>query len=195
MLDAPTLVLNRAWVPIRTTPVRDALCLVYKGSALAIEPETYQTYTFATWAELRAAENEPHVKTVRFMLRVPEVILLTKYNRVPERGVVFSRRNIFKRDRYTCQYCGGRPGTPELTIDHVLPRSKGGTSTWTNCVLACVDCNAKKSNRTPEQARMKLRRPPARPAWKPVFSMRLATIPRSWQDFLSDAYWNVPLEE
>lgn len=195
MLETPTLVLNRAWVPIRTTPVREALCLLFKGAAVAVEPETYQTHDFASWAELRALENQPHVRTVRLTIRVPEVIVLTRYGRTPDRGVIFSRRNIFKRDRYTCQYCGARPGTEELTIDHVLPRARGGRSEWTNCVLACVACNARKANRTPREARMTLRRPPVKPAWKAVFSMRIATIPQSWKDFLSDAYWNVPLEE
>ena len=82
-------------------------------------------------------------------LRVPEVVALAGYDRLPEAAVAFSRRNIFKRDHYTCQYCGVQPGTEELTIDHVIPRSQGGTSTWENCVLACVACNKQKADRTP----------------------------------------------
>jgi 5-methylcytosine-specific restriction endonuclease McrA len=195
LLQNPTLVLNRAWVPIRTTPVRQALCLLFKGSALVVEPETYRTYSFQTWADLRAAEHEPRIATVRLAIRVPEVIVLTRYDRTPDREVVFSRRNIFKRDGYTCQYCGARPGTKELTIDHVLPRARGGKSEWTNCVLACVECNARKANRTPREARMNLRRVPVKPAWKPIFTMKVGTLPTAWKDFLSEAYWNVPLEE
>lgn len=195
MLQAPTLVLNRAWVPIRTTPVREALCLLVKGSARAVRPDTYETHDFDSWAALRAEEGRPHVKTVRLTILVPEVIVLTKYDRMPDGGVVFSRRNIFKRDRFTCQYCGARPGTEELTIDHVLPRAQGGVSEWTNCVLACVACNARKANRTPRQAGMTLARAPVKPAWKPVFTMRLGVLPQSWKDFLADAYWNVPLQE
>jgi len=195
VLEAPTLVLNRAWVPIRTTPVRQALCLLFKGSALVVEPATYRTFAFQTWADLSAAQHEPAIRTARLLIRVPEVIVLTRYERTPERQVVFSRRNIFKRDHNTCQYCGAQPGTPELTIDHVLPRARGGKSEWTNCVLACVECNARKANRTPREAGMLLKRTPVKPSWKPIFSMRVGVMPAAWKDFLSEAYWNVPLEE
>ncbi len=107
---------------------------------------------------------------MRFKLRVPEVIALTDYDRLPMAAVTFSRRNIFKRDHYTCQYCGAQPGSEELTIDHVVPRSQGGVSTWENCVLACMACNKRKADRTPEQARMRLRKKPVRPAWKPLYA-------------------------
>ncbi|MGO8753162.1 MAG: HNH endonuclease [Thermoguttaceae bacterium] len=83
---------------------------------------------------------------------------MTGYDRTPEATVTFSRRNVFKRDHFTCQYCGSQPGTEELTVDHVIPRAQGGVSSWTNCVLACVACNKRKADRTPEQAGMKLRR-------------------------------------
>jgi len=166
-----------------------------RGAARAVEPETYQTFDFSSWAEIRAQEHEPHVRTVRLRLRVPEVILLTVYNKVPDREVVFSRRNLFKRDRNRCQYCGARPGTPELTIDHILPRSRGGTSSWTNCVLSCVPCNARKADRTPAEARLTVRTVPAKPAWKPHFTIRVGEFRQSWKDFLSEAYWNVELQE
>lgn len=92
-----------------------------------------------------------------YRVRVPEVIVLTSYDRLPSNAVTFSRRNIFKRDRFTCQYCGKQPGSEELTIDHVLPRAQGGTSTWENCVLACIECNAKKADRTPDRHRRLVR--------------------------------------
>ena len=107
------------------------------------------------------------------------MLALARYDRLPTQAVAFSRRNIFKRDRFTCQFCGRQPGSEELTIDHVVPRSRGGTSTWENCVLACVPCNARKANRTPEQAGMKLRRAPVRPAWKPLYdasTVRIASV-------------------
>jgi 5-methylcytosine-specific restriction endonuclease McrA len=195
VLEMPALVLNRGWVPIRTTSVRDAFCLMVRGAARAVEPETYQTYDFNSWAEIRAHEHEPHVRTVRLRLRVPEVILLTVYNKVPDREVVFSRRNLFKRDRNRCQYCGARPGTPELTIDHLVPRSRGGTSSWTNCILSCVPCNARKADRTPSEAGMTVRAAPVKPAWKPHFTIRVGEFRQSWKDFLSEAYWNVELQE
>ena len=102
-------------------------------------------------------DGDPFIQAMRLRLRVPEVIALTDYDRLPSAAVTFSRRNMFKRDHWTCQYCGAQPGSDELTIDHVVPRSQGGTSTWENCVLACVTCNKRKADRTPQQAGMKLR--------------------------------------
>ena len=119
---------------------------------------------------------------------------LTKYDRIPTNAVTFSRRNIYKRDRFTCQYCGAQPGSEELTIDHVLPRAQGGVSSWENCVLACIACNKRKADHTPDQARMPLRKPPVRPRWKPLYAARDVRID-SWSRFLSEAYWNVELEE
>ena len=127
-------------------------------------------------------------------LRVPEVIVLAEYDRLPQAAVSFSRRNIFKRDRWTCQYCGLQPGGSELTIDHVVPRAQGGQSTWDNCVLACEDCNMRKADRTPKQAKMKLLSEPKRPRWTPIYARESIRI-ASWSKFISEAYWNVELEK
>jgi 5-methylcytosine-specific restriction endonuclease McrA len=115
-----------------------------------VDPVDYRQYTWEDWSQLRPAEGESFVQTLRSQLRVPEVVTLVHYDRVPASKVTFSRRNIFKRDRYTCQYCGAQPGSEELTIDHVLPRSRGGPSSWENCVLACLKCNKRKADRTPD---------------------------------------------
>ncbi|REK32130.1 MAG: HNH endonuclease, partial [Planctomycetota bacterium] len=146
------------------------------------------------WARLQPEEGDPFIRTRRLRLRVPEVITLTQYDRLPNNAVTFSRRNVFKRDRFTCQYCGKQPGLEELTIDHVIPRAQGGTSTWDNCVLACIDCNARKADRTPEQARMPLRHKPTRPVWRPLYGSHGVRID-SWSKFVSEAYWNVELAE
>ena len=194
VLQRPTLILNRNWQPVNVATVARALVLLWNESARVIDPASYQVYTWADWARLRPEEGEAFIHAVRTRLRVPEVIVLAQYNRHPQGAVSFSRNNIFKRDHWTCQYCGKQPGGEELTIDHVLPRSQGGISTWENCVLACIDCNKEKADRTPTQARMKLRRAPVRPAWKPLYargSVRIA----SWSKFVSEAYWNVTLEE
>jgi 5-methylcytosine-specific restriction endonuclease McrA len=108
--------------------------------------------------------------------------------------VTFSRRNVFKRDRFRCQYCRKRCESEDLTIDHVVPRSQGGTSCWMNCVLACIECNKRKADRTPEQAAMPLYKQPVQPQWKPVYAARGPRID-SWAKFLSEAYWNVELEQ
>lgn len=191
-LQRPTLILNRSWQPVHVAPVSRSLILLWNEAAKVVDPEDYQLYTWSDWAKLAPREGEPFIRTVRFRLRVPEVLTLTHHDRPRLNAVTFSRRNLFKRDHATCQYCGGRPGTEELTIDHVVPRAHGGLTTWDNCVLACVACNSRKANRTPDQANMKLRRAPFRPSWKPLYDASTVRI-ASWSRFLSDAYWNVPL--
>ena len=195
VLAQPALVLNKSWVAITTTTVRRALSLLYTGDARAIEVETYQPHDFESWSDLSIVKDQEFVQTVHTKIRVPEVILLTQYNSVPEMTVVFSRRNLYRRDNYTCQYCGAQPGTEELTIDHVLPRSKGGKSTWENCVISCIKCNHKKANRTPREAGMILLTKPKKPSWTPMMKIGTQRRKVSWEKFLSDKYWDIKLEE
>lgn len=192
-LQRPTLVLNRNWQPVNVATVERALVMLWNESARVVDPADYQQYDWADWSRLRPAEGELFIQAVRMRLRVPEVITLTSYDRLPSAAVAFSRRNVFKRDHYTCQFCGVQPGTEELSIDHVIPRSHGGTSTWENCVLACVACNKRKADRTPREAGMQLRRQPIRPTWKPLYAAHRVRI-ASWAKFVSEAYWNVELE-
>ncbi len=194
MLTRPTLVLNRNWQPVGVASVARSLTLVASERAKIVDPDDFQQYTWADWAKLIPAAEDPFVQSVMFRIRVPEVITLTGYDRVPTKRVTFSRRNIFKRDRYTCQYCHKQLGSEDLTIDHVLPRSRGGTSTWDNCVLACIDCNKRKANRTPDEAHMPLRTEPVRPQWRPLYALQHVRI-ESWSKFVSETYWNVELEE
>ncbi|MHC4956535.1 MAG: HNH endonuclease [Planctomycetota bacterium] len=194
VLDERTLVLNRSWVAITTTTVRNALSMVYQGAAKVICANTYQAHDFHSWAEVGAAWDEPGVRTISVRVRVPEIIVLAVYDGFPQRTVAFSRRNLYRRDRFTCQYCGERPGTEELTIDHVVPRSRGGRSTWQNCVLACVDCNKRKANRLPAEAGVRLSRPPNVPRWSWDVEVAVGHRKSSWGQFLSDHYWNVELE-
>jgi 5-methylcytosine-specific restriction endonuclease McrA len=194
VLDNPTLVLNRNWQPVNVATVSRALVLLWNESAHVVDPADYRLYTWADWSELRPRDGEQFIQAVRLRLRVPEVIVLSAYDRLPSAAVSFSRRNVFKRDHWACQYCGEQPGSEELTIDHVLPRSQGGTSTWENCVLACIACNKRKADRTPKQAGMRLRKEPVRPAWKPIYARDSVRI-ESWSKFVSETYWNVPLEK
>ncbi len=194
ILDLPTLVLNRNWQPIGVAPVARSLMLVWNESAQFVDPSDFQLYNWSDWSRLKPQADEPFIQAVRQRLRVPEVVVLTRYDRLPIRSVALSRRNLFKRDGYTCQYCGQQPGSEELTIDHVLPRSRGGVSSWENCVLACVECNKRKADRTPAEARMPLRSVPARPKWQPLYASQLKRI-ESWSRFISEAYWTVELEQ
>jgi 5-methylcytosine-specific restriction endonuclease McrA len=194
VLSQPTLVLNRSWVAIHATSVMDAMRLLFKGAAMAIRTDTYEVHGFDSWADLSVEPDEPHVRTVRLRIRVPEVIVLTHYDGIPSHSVPFTRRNLFKRDRNTCQYCGARPGTAELTIDHVVPRSRGGRSSWSNCVLACVRCNRRKANRTPREARLHLHRDPGAPKWSPILALPVGRVRQSWERFIGEQYWNALLE-
>lgn len=166
-----------------------------------VDPADYQAYTWEDWSRLRPRDGERFVQAVRFRLRVPEVVTLTGYDRLPTTAVTFSRRNIFKRDRFTCQYCGRQPGSEELTLDHVTPRAQGGASRWNNCVLACLTCNTRKADRTPQQAGMRLRKEPVKPTWNlpGTDALRWSAAHKvrieSWSKFVSEAYWNVELEK
>jgi len=197
VLERPALVLNRAWVPIQVTTVREAIGLVAKGSALVVEPETFRSHDLRSWddaSRARKALDGAVVRSARLALLPPEVIVLTAYSGRGERSVIFSRKNLYKRDRYACQYCGVQPGPEELTIDHVKPRSKGGASSWENCVLACVPCNRRKADRTPEAAGLRLRKAPRKPSWKSLTHVPARERRESWSAFLSRAYWEVELE-
>ncbi|MHC4338864.1 MAG: HNH endonuclease [Planctomycetota bacterium] len=192
-LDEPTLVLNRSWLAISTTTVRKALSLLYQRAASAICPNTYQAHDFASWTALSVARDEPCIRTVTLRLRVPEIIVLRSYDSLPRRTVAFSRRNLYRRDGYTCMYCGSRPGSEELTIDHILPRSQGGRTTWQNCALACVECNKRKANRNLHQAGMRLRKAPKVPRWSWDVEIAIGRRRASWESFLSERYWNIEL--
>jgi len=194
MLDQRTLVLNRSWVPIGTTSVPNCLTTLYREAARAVHPEDYSVHDFDSWASLRVAEEEPCVRTVSLRLKIPEVVLLNDYDSFPRRRVTFSRRNIYRRDRYTCQYCGSKPALEDLSVDHLIPRSRGGNSTWTNCVLSCLKCNRRKGDRTAEEAGMRLYRRPAEPPWTPCITIPLGHRRTSWEQFISHEYWNVELE-
>lgn len=197
VLNRPTLVLNKRWQPLTTMSVKEAIGLVAKGSAKIIDPSDFQAVDLVTWNDASKAKAKLEGEVIRsqhLSLVPPEVIVLTTYDGIGQRSVVFSRKNLFKRDKYTCQYCGVQPGPEELTIDHVMPKSRGGGSTWENCVLACVECNKRKANRTPAEAGMKLRKTPKKPTWKSLAQLNPKDRKQSWGQFLSEAYWEVELE-
>lgn len=193
VLENPTLVLNRNWQPVGVATVARAMTKVWNETAKIVDPEDYVPYAWDDWCEFEPGKDEPCIQTQHRRLRVPEVVVLTAYDKLPCNAVTFSRRNVFKRDRFTCQYCHQQPGQEELTIDHVVPRAQGGISSWENCVLACIDCNARKAARTPEQAGMVLARQPHRPLWKPIYASHGRKI-ESWSKFISEEYWSTALD-
>ncbi|MEM7167746.1 MAG: HNH endonuclease [Planctomycetota bacterium] len=197
-LRLPTLVLNCHWKPIQTTTTRVAIGLVAKGSARIIDPVTYEVHDIDSWntvSEAAQRYSEYRIRSQRLDLTPPEVILLTRYRGMGDQTVTFSRLNLYRRDQYSCQYCGAQPGSKELTIDHIIPRSRDGRSTWENCAVACVECNKKKAARTPAEAGMKLRKPAVRPSWSAISRFRHGEPCESWKKFLSEAYWKVELTD
>lgn len=195
MLNTSVLVLNRLYQPVHVTSVKRAFSLLYQGIAKAIDDQ-YKLYEFSDWAELSAAEHDS-VATINRRIRIPRVLVLSAYEHLPKGRVRFSRLNIYARDGDTCQYCGRKLARSELNLDHVIPRSQGGKTSWENVVCSCVPCNLRKGGRTPDQAHMKLFKKPLRPRWTPFFrgSAKRVTY-REWLPFLTLAeasYWNVEL--
>ncbi len=186
LLERATLVLNRSWRPVHVTTVRRALCMVFREAARIVSPESLATFTFEQWLDQPVPADEVAIRSPRIRIAAPEVILLRHYDRVPCHEAPFTRRNLFLRDDFTCQYCGRRCSTDHLSVDHVLPRSRGGSTSWENCVLACVACNARKADRTLKEAGLHLLRPPVRPRWTPYLNLRPSQRMDSWAKFAPD---------
>jgi len=188
-VEGRTLVLNSNWTAITTTPVRQALVLLCREAAAAICPTSYEVFDLEGWLvrsieRAGALARSRVVKTTAFPVEKPEVILLRRYGGSPRRDVAFSRRNLYRRDGFACQYCGRRRPPDELSIDHVVPRSRGGATNWENCVLACVRCNSKKADKTPRERGLRLRRPPKKPTWSALTEALPAERPESWTSFI-----------
>jgi len=188
-LNQHVLVLNKGYVAIGTTTVREAIILMSRDSAEGLCTSTFMTYTWDDWVSDKT--NLPAVKhyirTSSLAVPAPEVIRLTNYNDIHRTTVKYSSKGVYRRDNYTCQYCNQRKKTEELSIDHVLPQSKGGKTNWLNCVTACFPCNNKKSDKTLEQAGLKLARQPFRPKWNPVIHIRDELIPDSWKSLIKQS--------
>jgi len=202
-LDCNVLVLNKHYLAIRVVNVRRAISLLFRNLAevIHIEDGQYLAYDFESWCEVSefqeefAPEEHDWIRTVRFSLAVPRIIRLTIYDRLPKQEVKFNRRNIYARDGSRCQYCGKKSPTRDLSLDHIVPRSRGGTSTWDNVVCCCLRCNVKKGGRTPKEANMRLISKPVKPKRSPVINVKLSDSKyRSWKQFLDHAYWTVELK-
>ncbi len=198
ILSSDVLVLNRLYQPIHITSARRAFVQLYEGVARAIDHD-WRTFDFDSWSALseatRAQEGETRLGTTRSRLKVPRVIVLVGYEMLPKSRVRFSRANIYARDGSRCQYCGRKFPRSELNLDHVVPRSRGGLTTWENVVCSCIKCNLKKGGRTPEEAGLRLMKKPVRPRWTPAFRAP-ARFYEEWRPFLTVAdmaYWNTEL--
>lgn len=211
-LNRPVLVLNKQWTPMASQSVEDALKNVYNEKAKILGPD-YQLFNMDEWIELGPIPRQPSIMSAYGAMRLPEVAVNSTYNKLPKKRSKFSRRNIWKRDKFCCQYCGCIPDSNDITIDHVIPQRLWDDE-WTiagvkmpfkktsfeNCVLACTKCNKAKDGRTPKQAGMHLFRTeiingkatkvvyekPELPRWNPGYDVHRKKMPRSWKEWLAD---------
>jgi len=202
-LDCNVLVLNKHYMAIRIVDARRAFSLLFRQLAevVSLEQDSYSAYDFQSWCDVSQfrrdfePDGQDWVATVNLYIAVPRIIRLLFYDRLPRSEVKFNRRNIFARDGNHCQYCGKKYHTNELSLDHVIPKSIGGKSTWTNIVCACMKCNVRKGGRTPRQAAMTLIKKPVKPKHNPLVHIHLGHQRySSWKQFLSNAYWSVELK-
>ncbi|MFH1066973.1 MAG: HNH endonuclease [bacterium] len=197
LLQQNVLVLNRLWQAVNVCSARRAFTLLYAGHAqvVAAEEGDFQTFDFQEWRSFsQTYDGNEAIHSIRFKIRIPKIIVLLLFDRLPKKEVKLTRHNVFERDEYTCQYCGDHFNREDLNLDHVIPRDKGGQTTWENIVCSCVPCNARKANRAPHEVGMQLVRKPKRPKLRPFLSLQLKKAPHpSWLHFLDLAYWNVEL--
>lgn len=195
LLNRNVLVLNKHWLAVHVCSARRAFSLLYQDMARVVT-EKYDVHDFESWRDLSRYSEGEVVHTPNYKLLIPEVILLRRYGKYPKHYVKFNRRNIYQRDNFTCQYCGNRLPREDLTIDHIIPRCRGGKSTWTNVVLACSGCNALKGDQPLSRCRINLIRRPKEPHWSTIMRRSITEEDHTlWRKFIDVAYWNVALEE
>lgn len=182
------LVLNRNWQAINIITPAQAFCQMCTDSATALDilgRDAMVPVPWTDWLDLPIRDGDFKIHTARGGIRVPTVIVLARYAKVPMSRPKFSSRGIRERDKNRCQYTGKKLAPGEGNIDHVIPRSRGGETSWTNCVLAAKSVNSRKGNRTPEEAGLKLLRPPQAPRAVPVtLTLKNALGIQDWQPFL-----------
>lgn len=175
-MNAQTLMLDQGYAPLGVISWQRAVQMLSLGKAEVVE------------------EYDTEIRSQFLVIKIPAVVRLLRVFRKRRKPVKFSRVNVCARDDYKCQYCGVRHLIGELTYDHVIPRSQGGRTIWTNIVACCYDCNSKKAGRTPEQAGMRLLKKPIQPVDVPAVVIQLSrrNVPDAWRDYL---YWAGALEQ
>ena len=184
------LVLNRNWQAIDVKTPADAFCMMAAGTATALDfglGQEMRPTRCHEWFELSVRDSDNWVGTVHGPIRVPTVIVLARYDKVPRHRPKLSGRGIWERDGGICQYTGRKLARDEGNIDHVVPRSRGGKTSWDNCVLADKKVNSRKANRTPEETGLKLLRKPSPPKELPAsyYIRNVHGVP-DWNIFLGE---------
>jgi 5-methylcytosine-specific restriction endonuclease McrA len=171
LLKNSVLILNRSWQAINVTTPTNAIAMMYTGTATGLETkgeDIVSPLRWHEWARLPYDEDYEHIHTISQKIRIPKIIILCNYNKVPILKPDFTSKNLWQRDRGICQYTGKKLTPKTGNIDHVIPKSRGGKSTWTNCVLCHKDVNSIKGNKTPAEAGLRLIAVPREPAMLPI---------------------------
>ncbi len=163
------LLLNSSYEPLKVISWQRAVTMFFSGKIEVLE------------------EYDHHIRSVSLVIRAPAVVRLLQFIKIGRRSPPLCRTNVLARDNFQCQYCLRELSSREATLDHVVPRSQGGKTSWDNIVCCCSSCNRRKGGRTPLEAKMKLLRKPKKPDWLPVLTIRLhGQIPISWHTFLGE---------
>ena len=166
------LVLNKNWQAVGIKSPADTFAMLMTDAATGLDirgTDHIVPLHWNDWLELPVEENDLFVQTVSRKIKIPKIIILSKFDKVPKKRPRFSQKNIWIRDNFTCQYTGKKLRPGEGNIDHIVPKSRGGSTDWSNCVLACKKVNAKKANATPEEAGLRLLKKPEPPKELPVY--------------------------
>lgn len=192
ILNSSVLVLNKFYTALRVISARRAFIFLVKDSAEVIHKnnDRFENYRFNHWIEEsrnNGRELTDYIHTPSLQIMVPRVIRLLEYGKMPRRELKFNRKNILIRDNYQCQYCGKKYTLGSMTIDHIIPRSRGGTTEWTNVVTCCSKCNTKKGGRLPKEAGMTLIAQPQSPKFNhSIFRLLNDKKYGFWKEFIKD---------
>ena len=182
-LNRPVLVLNKMWLRIRIISAKRALKLIFADKASIVDGDDFSVYTWEQWITLDSTNDEYGIETTSGRIKVPEVIVLLKYDKVYVKDMRLTKRNLYMRDKYKCQYTGRQVRHDEADIDHVIPRSKGGKNSWDNMVVCSKEINRMKADRTPSEAGLKLIKQPRKPEAKSFWIDPRLNPPKSWAKF------------
>lgn len=184
----PVLILNKSWIPIRVRNVEKAIKLVVRNKAMFIDPNNYEVYNWDQWCKLENFSDN-FIKTPKSKVKLPEVIVLSLYNKMHTKRIRLTKKNILIRDNFVCQYTGIKLSHKKADIDHVIPKSKGGKDSWDNLVVTSKELNRKKGNKTNREAGLKLIKIPQKPNSSLWFDPKIK-YPESWKKFIFSSSLN-----
>jgi 5-methylcytosine-specific restriction endonuclease McrA len=184
VLNKLVLILNKNWIAIRVKNVRIAILLTSRERACIVDPLDYNVYKWEEWIKLKVKEKEEYISTTSFNIRIPEIIILTQYGKVPDYDVRLTKKNISIRDQYKCQYTGEKLNPKDADIDHIVPKSKGGKTSWDNLVFTSKKLNRKKGNKHLRETGLKLVKKPKKPKARTLLLNSMKKMPETWTKFL-----------